>query len=56
MKKVLVTIIQHTIIEWKCPSCYKTNQDIVYTKIDGRSLECDYCGKIFKGYMILGQT
>jgi len=55
LKKVLVTIIQHTIIEWKCTNCNKMNQKTVYTKIDGKPLECNYCGKIFKGYMILGQ-
>jgi len=49
LKKVEYKIIQNKVIEWKCPDCNKMNQKTVYTQIDNPSLECRYCGKIFKG-------
>jgi len=49
MKKVKYKIAQHLAVEWKCPSCNKTNKTIVYTEIKGITFECNYCGKICKG-------
>ena len=51
LKKVEFKIIQHKVIEWKCPNCQKINQKTVYAQIDNPALECRYCGKIYKGWL-----
>jgi len=50
LKKAEYKIIQNKVIEWKCPNCNKMNKRTVYMEIKGITLECNYCGKIFKGW------
>ena len=43
-------VIQHIKIEYFCPFCNRKNVETIYSPLDDCiGLQCDYCGKCFRG-------
>lgn len=47
LEVVEIKITQPIKMEWICPRCGKTNEEIFYAPVRKTRVQCDYCGQLF---------